>query len=105
MSVNTSRNNDSCSGGNSGGAEELIGSGFSSQATAILGCQVYRSSLWRNSRKSDGNRPVRQLTMPCIKISAMAKRSEQTVEIEGRQLTLSNLDKVLYPAVGFTKGQ
>jgi len=35
----------------------------------------------------------------------MAKRSEQTVEIEGRQLTLSNLDKVLYPAVGFTKGE
>jgi bifunctional non-homologous end joining protein LigD len=35
----------------------------------------------------------------------MAKRSEQTVDIEGRQLTLSNLDKVLYPAAGFTKGQ
>ena len=27
------------------------------------------------------------------------------VEIGGRQLRLSNLDKVLYPAVGFTKGQ
>lgn len=27
------------------------------------------------------------------------------VEIEGRQLKLSNLDKVLYPEVGFTKGQ
>jgi bifunctional non-homologous end joining protein LigD len=27
------------------------------------------------------------------------------VEVEGRQLSLSNLDKVLYPAVGFTKGQ
>jgi bifunctional non-homologous end joining protein LigD len=35
----------------------------------------------------------------------MAKRSEQVVEIEGKKLTLSNLDKVLYPAVGFTKGQ
>ncbi len=35
----------------------------------------------------------------------MAKRTEQTVDIEGRQLTLSNLDKVLYPAAGFTKGQ
>jgi bifunctional non-homologous end joining protein LigD len=30
---------------------------------------------------------------------------EQVVEIEGRQLKLSNLDKVLYPAAGFTKGQ
>ena len=35
----------------------------------------------------------------------MAKRKEQTVEIEGKKLTLSNLDKVLYPAVGFTKGE
>ncbi|HVF76617.1 MAG TPA: non-homologous end-joining DNA ligase [Acidimicrobiales bacterium] len=28
-----------------------------------------------------------------------------TVDIEGRQLKLSNLDKVLYPEVGFTKGE
>ncbi len=27
------------------------------------------------------------------------------VEVEGRELILSNLDKVLYPEVGFTKGQ
>jgi bifunctional non-homologous end joining protein LigD len=27
------------------------------------------------------------------------------VEVEGRELTLSNLDKVLYPAAGFTKGE
>ena len=27
------------------------------------------------------------------------------VESEGRQLKLSNQDKVLYPATGFTKGQ
>jgi bifunctional non-homologous end joining protein LigD len=27
------------------------------------------------------------------------------VEVEGRRLKLSNLEKVLYPAVGFTKGQ
>jgi len=31
--------------------------------------------------------------------------SPQVVDIEGRHLTLSNLDKVLYPAAGFTKGQ
>jgi bifunctional non-homologous end joining protein LigD len=29
----------------------------------------------------------------------------QTIEIEGKQLSLTNLDKVLYPATGFTKGQ
>jgi bifunctional non-homologous end joining protein LigD len=28
-----------------------------------------------------------------------------SVEVEGRELRLSNLDKVLYPAVGFTKAQ
>src|SRR5213592_973671 len=28
-----------------------------------------------------------------------------TVTVEGRELKLSNLDKVLYPTVGFTKGQ
>jgi bifunctional non-homologous end joining protein LigD len=28
-----------------------------------------------------------------------------TVEVEGRRLRLTNLDKVLYPATGFTKGQ
>ena len=27
------------------------------------------------------------------------------VEVEGRQLKLSNFDKVLYPHAGFTKGQ
>ena len=34
----------------------------------------------------------------------MAKRSAVTAEVDGRQLELSNLDKVLYPS-GFTKGQ
>jgi bifunctional non-homologous end joining protein LigD len=29
----------------------------------------------------------------------------QSIEIEGKQLSLTNLDKVLYPATGFTKGQ
>ncbi len=33
----------------------------------------------------------------------MAQRVE--VDVEGRTLSLSNLDKVLYPSVGFTKGQ
>jgi len=31
--------------------------------------------------------------------------SRLEVDVEGRQLRLSNLDKVLYPATGFTKGQ
>jgi bifunctional non-homologous end joining protein LigD len=32
-------------------------------------------------------------------------RQTVDVEVEGRRLKLSNLDKVLYPAVGFTKGE
>jgi bifunctional non-homologous end joining protein LigD len=31
--------------------------------------------------------------------------SKVSVEVEGRRLVLSNLDKVLYPEAGFTKGQ
>jgi bifunctional non-homologous end joining protein LigD len=34
----------------------------------------------------------------------MAKK-ESVIEVEGRQIKLSNLDKVLYPRAGFTKGQ
>src|ERR1043165_6758913 len=32
-------------------------------------------------------------------------RKTEVLEIEGREVTLSNLDKVMYPATGFTKGQ
>jgi bifunctional non-homologous end joining protein LigD len=31
--------------------------------------------------------------------------ADQIIEIEGKQLKLTNLDKVFYPATGFTKGQ
>jgi len=31
--------------------------------------------------------------------------TSRQVEVEGRELTLTNLDKVLYPAAGFTKGE
>jgi bifunctional non-homologous end joining protein LigD len=36
-------------------------------------------------------------------MQCMAKRTEQLIEIEGKKLKLSNLDKVLYPKAGFTK--
>ena len=35
----------------------------------------------------------------------MAPKSSVDVTVEGRALTLSNIEKVLYPATGFTKGQ
>ena len=31
--------------------------------------------------------------------------SSQTIEVEGKRLKLTNLEKILYPATGFTKGQ
>ncbi len=37
--------------------------------------------------------------------SSTGAKKEVAVEVGGRQLTLSNLDKVLYPEAGFTKGQ
>jgi bifunctional non-homologous end joining protein LigD len=33
------------------------------------------------------------------------ERSEHTVEVDGRRLKVSNLDKVLYPEAGFTKAE
>ncbi len=35
----------------------------------------------------------------------MVKRSEQTIEVAGKTLKVSNLEKVLYPDAAFTKGQ
>src|SRR5260370_29156576 len=34
---------------------------------------------------------------------SMAVGSKAVIEVDGRQLTLTNLDKVLYPDAGFTK--
>jgi bifunctional non-homologous end joining protein LigD len=35
----------------------------------------------------------------------VAESQKSTVEVDGRRLALSNLDKVLYPETGFTKGE
>ena len=35
----------------------------------------------------------------------MSKKRQATLRVAGRDVSLSNLDKVMYPAVGFTKGQ
>src|SRR3982751_5967786 len=32
-------------------------------------------------------------------------RKTEVLEVEGREVTVSNLDKVMYPASGFTKGE
>jgi bifunctional non-homologous end joining protein LigD len=40
-----------------------------------------------------------------LEAAEASERHHPVVEVEGRRLALSNLDKVLYPASGFTKGQ
>jgi len=56
----------------------------------------------KSSRKPDNAHPVHRDTI-------LGRRIPMTtptmVEVEGRKLKLSNLEKVLYPAAGFTKGQ
>src|SRR5262245_50267603 len=46
--------------------------------------------------------------LPSQVVAPPSKKASETathVEVEGRRLRLTNLDKVLYPATGFTKGQ
>src|SRR5215472_14322437 len=33
------------------------------------------------------------------------QRNAETLEVGGRQVSVSNLDKIFYPSTGFTKGQ
>ena len=57
------------------------------------------ASSKRRRRASPAHAPRRSPSAsPC-------RRHGSTVEVEGRRLSLSNLDKVMYPETGFTKGQ
>src|SRR5437762_10857177 len=49
--------------------------------------------------------PVTLHPLPIAGQRGTVAKKETVIEIEGKTLKLSNLDKVLYPAVGFTKGQ
>src|SRR2546429_5182285 len=44
-------------------------------------------------------------THPNILKGAPMGKQESMIEVAGRQIKVSNLEKVLYPKVGFTKGQ
>jgi bifunctional non-homologous end joining protein LigD len=44
-------------------------------------------------------------TAPALELPPPGSRKRTRVTVEGRQLTLSNLDQVLYPSTGFTKGE
>ena len=54
------------------------------------------------TERADGPQPPRHPEPPPLYAGAM---TEQTVRIGGRRLRLSNLDKVLYPETGTTKGE
>src|SRR5215467_1581379 len=52
-----------------------------------------------------GPLPSQVVAPPSKKRTAAGPEAATFVEVEGHRLRLTNLDKVLYPATGFTKGQ
>jgi bifunctional non-homologous end joining protein LigD len=41
----------------------------------------------------------------CIERRKMGQKKQATLRVAGRDVNLTNLDKVMYPEIGFTKGQ
>src|SRR5271157_4183052 len=70
--------------------------------------QQFILSEWSASRKLPA---IADLQTPRLGLhhsnggEAMAQSKDIVVDIEGKHVKLSNLDKVLYPEAGFTKGQ
>jgi len=64
----------------------------------------YPEKCTREGKAPDHHLPGKASNMVGEWESAMAKK-ESVIEVEGRQIKLSNLEKVLYPKAGFTKGQ
>jgi bifunctional non-homologous end joining protein LigD len=60
------------------------------------------AKAWREKAYSCQSREV---PLPNSASKVGMARTESVVEIEGRKLKLSNLDKVMYPETGFTKAQ
>jgi len=50
-------------------------------------------------------RPVPASSGPPVDLAGASSAKKTQVTVEGRRLGLSNLDKVLYPGTGFTKGE
>jgi len=57
-----------------------------------------------SKRPGDGHR-IRSQHLIWVGEECAVAKQESVVEVEGRQIKLSNLEKVLYPKTGFTKGQ
>src|SRR3954454_20485230 len=65
--------------------------------------------MWPSGRAARRQRPRPRRRRPRRRRRASASRREPglmtAVDVGGRQITLSNLDKVLYPEAGFTKAE
>src|SRR5512133_1594725 len=111
ISCNTSRNSAFCSFAKSGAVDELTGNGLSPS---------FGTDPWMNKTPNPVAARTVQMQQACRLNSIRScpellllgqhpkkgmPRTESFVEIEGRRLKLSNLQKVLYPDAGFTKAQ
>ena len=63
------------------------------------------TTLRRNRRRLAVARRHEYLGVGRVSPDRSAAADRTTVEIDGRQLSLSNLDKVMYPEMGFTKAE
>ncbi len=69
-------------------------------------CACYPSlAFQRTALRASALHTCRARVASFLNASEEPMPKETTVDIEGRHLKLSNLDKVLYPEAGFTKGQ
>src|SRR5262249_31718282 len=107
----TSRNSFSCSGANFGGVDELTGGalfstvitrGWMAACFPALLLDAQKREQWCTSRFRTWTYPFRTASSS---INTTMARQVSNVEIEGRQLSLSNLNKVLYPEANSTKAQ
>ncbi len=92
-------------GTRSGRVAPSTGSGTTKAAKKTTKAASSTKAKTTNATQTKGTKAVkgRGGRAPAPAASGDAKRT--VVEIDGHELTLSNLDKVLYPGLGFTKGQ
>jgi bifunctional non-homologous end joining protein LigD len=65
-----------------------------------------RKAKWAGLANNGGSGAgARRFTILPGEATLELMRKTEALEVEGREVTLSNLDKVMYPAAGFTKGQ
>ena len=75
----------------------------------LAGCSAPQAATLNSTEASATQVSRSNMNLPVLEGNATVvmtvKGSPITIEVDGKQLKLSNLDKVLYPAAGFTKRQ